>query len=221
MQKKIFWVLSLALLTTTLTFAQKKMSYGVMNFEITNIEGNPMAAMLKGTPVVVSFSKGKYATDINMMNGMVRTKTVSDKKKGTQYLLQDIMGTKAKIDLVAERNKKEKPTFTYAYDEQTTKKIAGYNCKKVVVTDAEGQAATFFVTNDFAVDGSQLNAQYEQLKGFPLEYELNQSGMIMTITAKDVKKEKPKAEAFETPESYPLMTMDEFKLMLSSMGAGQ
>ena len=49
---------------------------------------------------------------------------------------------------------------------------------------------------------SEANDKLPGLKGYPLEYTINAQGMLMTLAAKTVSKEKVSKKLFEIPEGY-------------------
>jgi GLPGLI family protein len=140
---------------------------------------------------------------------------VNDSKKKTAFILMDMMGQKmvmklSKEDLEGDKDKQ--PTIKYV---DGTKEIAGYKCKKAEITvPGSEDVVTVYYTEDLP---SGTNSQYKELKGFPLEYEVSQQGMIMQFTAKEVSKDKVSDELFEIPEGYTETTKDDLGKM---MGGG-
>jgi len=92
-----------------------------------------------------------------------------------------------------------------------TKEIAGYKCKLAEIT-TENQDDPILVY--FTGDINATSNQFQDLNGFPLEYEIVNDGMRMTMTAIKVSEEKVDKNLFVIPEGYQLMTED----MIKSMG---
>ena len=80
--------LSLFLFLTLSTFigvsAQKTMSDGTITYELKLEKDNPMAGMLNGTNMVLSFKGSLMKTSVNIMGGMMSMNIVMDNsaKKG-------------------------------------------------------------------------------------------------------------------------------------------
>jgi hypothetical protein len=49
------------------------------------------------------------------------------------------------------------------------------------------------------------------MQGFPLEFQLNIGGVVMTMTAKNVTKKKLDKDLFVIPEDYEKQSLDEFR----------
>lgn len=77
-----------------------------------------------------------------------------------------------------------KGAITY-YDD--SKRVAGYDCKKALVKTRNGDTATVWYTLKLppAPFGSQAQF-FTMLKGMPLEFNINNEKMIMTVTAEKV-----------------------------------
>ncbi len=132
-------------------------------------------------------------------------------------LLLDLMGQKIHIKLskeeVEENEKlKVKPEVKYVNEK---KKIAGYKCKKAELTYETGETITVYYTEKIP---SSAHNEYSYLKGYPLEYQSTQSGMMVTLSAKEVKETSIEDSSFEVPEGYDEMSMDEFQQMIGGMG---
>lgn len=148
--------------------------------------------------------------------------TITDMKKESGTLLMDMMGkkmavemTKKDIDEMEKKNKAPKPEFKYI--DGADKKIAGYNCKKALVTIEGAGEMEVYYTEDLPAGASK---HYEGLKGFPLEYTIDSGQFKMKMTAKEVKQEKLDASLFVIPDGYDKMTFEEFKKSMGGMMGG-
>ena len=97
------FVVAFTLLTVT-TFAQKKMSNGIIKYEITDIQGdNPQMSMLKGTMFNMAFLGSKQKMDIGIMGGLMRVQTIVDATDPAKTtVLMDMMGQKMLIPISKE-----------------------------------------------------------------------------------------------------------------------
>ena len=162
---------------------------------------------------------GKDHTRMEQKTMMGDQNVITNTKTKTSVLLMNMMGKKMAITMSVEDNEKgndEKPRIVYS---DKTKKIAGYNCKKAIaiMTDAAGeeQEMEVYYTNEIPASASD---KLPGLKGYPLEYSINTQGMLMTLTAATVSKEKVSKKLFEIPEGYEEMNMEDF---MKSMGQGE
>jgi hypothetical protein len=207
--------------------AQKAMTNGSIHYTMEMDSDNPMAAMMGEMNMIVSFKDHLFRTDVEMMGGMATTKIILDTKKQDGLMLMEVpmMGKNIAVEMTEEdmanmeqANEGTPPTFKYFKNK--TKKICGYKCYKVEATveGADGPM-NLYVTEQISPSGkTQIQKQLPGLKGFPLSYEVNQMGMVMTITATKVDKKAPAKSEFDltVPEGYEKMTVEE----LGKMGGG-
>lgn len=117
-------------------------------------------------------------------------------------LLMDIDGKKIKKTVTAEdREKKPRPNYTYTYKD-TTKAIAGYQCKLAVLTDAQEMEFEVWYTEKIDAPKSAHPVNYAELKGFPMEYSLEVDGLRQRFTATSVNTGTVNDSEFSLPEGY-------------------
>jgi GLPGLI family protein len=177
-------------------------------------EGLPPEAkqMLAGSEMIVAMKGDKARTDMNMT--MQKTTAISDAKTKTSFVLMDLMGTKYKIVSKAD----EKQPEVKVKELPETKEVAGYKCKKAEVTmEGQTEPITVFYTEDILNTG--YNSQIKGIKGYPLQFEVNQGGMKISYTAKSVSKDKIEDSKFVIDtKDYKEVTKDELTKM---MGGGK
>jgi len=232
--KKILFAATLALLSVTTVSAQKNKKAkaiqapfeGTVTYSI-SFEGSglpPEALLMLNGAEAVSYIKGdKRRTDMNM--SVQSTSSIVDAKTKSVVTLMDMMGQKYLIrttdaDLEKEQAGTPKPTIKYL-DE--TKEIAGYKCKKAEITlkSKEGKEDVVNIYYTEEIPTSDIKAVYKGLKGYPMEYQITQSGIKMTFTAKSVSKDPIDDLKFDIPkEGYKEVTMEEFQKSMQQMGAG-
>lgn len=231
--KKIFIAAVITLISVTSASAQKKskkekakpfegtVTYGI-SFEGSGLPPDAMA-MLNGAEAVSYIKGDKRRTDLNM--AIQSTTSFMDAKNKSVVTLMDIMGQKYLIRTSAEELKKEEgdtPAPVIKYTDET-KDIAGYKCKKadVTVKTKEGQEETVSVYYTEEIPTSDVKTVYKGLKGFPMEYQMNQHGIKMVFSAKSVSKDPVPDDKFVVPsEGYKEVTMDEFQKSMMQMGGG-
>lgn len=222
--KKTMMGISLFLMCVININAQSKSNFeGIVTYSI-SFEGaglpSEALAMFKGSETVTYIKSDKCRVDMNMP--MQSSSFIMDNKNKNIVSLMDIMGKKYLIRMSEPEIKKEEdsaPETTIKYTGET-KMIAGYKCKKAEITTKEGKGNVIDVFYTEEIPSNDIKPVYKGLKGFPLEYSINQGGMDMKLTAKSVSKEKIPDSKFEIPkEGYTVTTIEELQnTMMKEMG---
>lgn len=195
----------------THTFAQDFEGKIVFGIEYKKLPQEGMESMLpKESVTYVKNHLSRVETDAMM--GM-KTVVISNAKTNMATTLMDMLGQKYAIETntkeEAEKNKsadKSKVTIT---DE--TKMVAGYNCKKALIEMEEGKFTVWF-TKDLNYSSSQtMQGPFAKIDGTPLDFEMNQQGMIMRLYAKEITKGAVSDLKFEIPADYKKTTPEELK----------
>ena len=224
--KKVLLIVSVimfvALYSTSSAIAGKPFE-GVITYKITYPDSKFSESQLAMFPKVLTVSvKGtKSRTDLQM-SGM-NTVEITDYNDKTSVSLINMMGQKYAIkQTTAEIESKmasEGTPTVQQFDE--TKVIAGYTCKKVVVTlNDDGVKSTFeaWYTSEL---GSKLanfsNPLYKDIDGALLEFLMKNQEVSMKFIATSVEKKSLPEKDFEIPSDYTLTTQDELK---SKFGGG-
>jgi GLPGLI family protein len=221
--KKIFLAATVALLSFT-TINNNTNFEGKVVYDI-SLDGSGLPpeamSMFKGSEMVTYIKGDKRRVDMNMP--MQSTTTISDNKTKLTVMLMDIMGMKYLIKMTEADLKKEQDEMPDVKIKTTTetKTIAGYKCVKneVQIKTKEGKEETVNVWTTDEIPTSEVKTVYKGLKGFPLEYSLNQRGLKMTFTTKEISKELVADSKFDIPTSgYTETTMSDFKKSMEKMG---
>ncbi len=196
---------------------------GIITYKITYPDSKFSESQLAMFPKVLTVSiKGtKSRTDLQM-SGMT-TVTITDHIAKTSVSLLNMMGQKYAIKKttaeIETENAEVGETAVEFPDE--TKVIAGYTCKKVVVTvNDDGVKSTFegWYSSEL---GSKLanftNPLFKDVDGALLEFIMVNREITMKFTATGVEKKSLPAKDFEIPSDYTLTTQDELK---SKFGGG-
>ena len=208
-------------ITTIPTFAQKSFTEGKILYAITypDMELNSeMEAMMPKESTV--FIKGIMSrTELNMGMG-INTASIMNSKTGEIIGLTDMMGSKSAMKMTPddmqkarETNKTPEPKIKLT-DE--TKEIAGFECKRALVKSTDDTYLDIYYTDKINVKTPSM-VDWKDIKGFPLEYSLNQNGLKMKFTAKSVVSEKVSDDMFEIPTDYKLLTQDEMMKMMEGV----
>ena len=146
---------------------------------------------------------------------MGKTTFISNHTTGSGTMLMDMMGSKFSVkmdksDLEKEMKSKENTKVAFQAD---TKLIAGYICKKAIVTiqtpEGEKTMDTWF-TNELKIKNS-FGSQIDGIEGFLMEFYTNQNGMSMKMKARSLDFTSINDSEFIIPEGYTPFNMDALK----------
>ncbi len=190
------------------------------------IEGLPpeQAAMMGDMETKVTFKGGKVLTE---MTSMMFTNQTSVDDNGMVMLMEQmgnkiaVKMTKAEIEKEAAKAKEKsaEPKIEYLNE---TKTIAGYECKKAIVTltgkDKKEEKMEVWYCEKFDNPNKEGRGKgqgfMKGLKGMPFEYAGGQGGMKFKMVAKEVSVDPVSDAKFALSiDGYKLMTMDELKAM--------
>jgi GLPGLI family protein len=161
---------------------------------------------------MLMYCKGSNSrTELSMGMGMSQT-IISNGKNKESIMLMDMMGNKTAIKFTeADEKKKAGEIIRDVKITEETKTIAGYKCKKAIVTlKEENIVMPIWFTEEINTYNSQWESMYKGIKGMIMEAEMKTNGMDMKMTAKSVNKEAVADSKFVVPEGYKQMTEDEF-----------
>jgi len=212
-----------AVLCNSISAISEKPFEGIITYKITYPDSKFTENQLAMFPKVftVSIKGTKSRTDL-VMSGM-NSVEITDYSDKTSVSLINMMGQKYAIkqttaEIEARMASEGKATVEHS-DE--TKVIAGYPCKKVIVTvNNDGAKSTFeaWYTSEFGSTLSNFNNPlYKEIDGALLEFLMKNREVTMKFTATSVEKKKIQAKEFDIPSDYTLTTQDELK---SKFGGG-
>ena len=191
---------------------------GVVTYSMT-VDNPQMASMMQGSSIKV-YIKGDQTKTYSDM-GMSKTTVITNKKTpGDPVILVEVMGNKYQLK---NDKKKDEKTPEIKYTDET-KTVAGYACKKaeVTVTGMDGQTyvSNVYYTTDLPPYAGGYG-QFKGLNGFPLEYNMTQRGMNLSLSATKVEKQSVSDDTFKVPSGYKLMTQEEMQADIQkNMGGG-
>ena len=187
-----------------------KMVYEEVPEEMEMMKGmlpSEMTMMIKGESSRIERS---------MMMGMKQV-TLVDMKEEKIHILMDMMGKKMKMSMNMDEADKGKGNkdIDIKYVDGGEKSVAGYKCKRAEITSQDNKTPIVVYYTD-EIDGG-LSREFEGLKGFPLEYQVAQQGMVMQVTADKVEKKELAKSLFEVSSDYEEMD----PAMIEKMMGGQ
>ncbi len=223
--KKLFSTLAVVALSALSLNAQIK--EGSITYNMT-MDGVPaeQAAMMGDMELKITFKDNKSLLEVSTM--MMSQQAAIDDKGLT--LVIEAMGNKMAVKQTKEEMEKEEakqkekqadPKIEYTNE---TKTIAGYECKKAIVTmivgkDKKEEKFDVWYSDKFNYldkDG-KTKGEIKGLKGVPFEYVSFRNGFKSKLVAKEVSIDPVSDDKFIlSTEGCKMMTMEELK----SMGRG-
>jgi len=191
-----------------------KLTYTIEYVKIPE-EMKGMESMLpQGMLTYIKGNKSRTEQDAGMGG---KTIIIHDNDKMETMVMMDMFGQKMAIVPTAAEQKESQAEMDKMQVEfsSETKEIAGYKCKKAMVTAPDMDFPfTVFYTDEIP----NGNAQYTKLPGMPLEYTMEQQGMKMKISVTTIDKEKVDASVFEIPKDYEKLTGEELQKKFGALG---
>jgi GLPGLI family protein len=168
------------------------------------------------------FKDDKYINDLSIMGGVISIKYVVDNQKKELVEYAKILSNKfaAKINQsTLPTLLKDVPVHTVKLVEGETKEIAGYKCKKAVVTVAAKDPYTFdvYYTTDIALTDPNWCTPFKDIPGTLMEYQIEKFNVVMKFTAKEVKNLAQDVKEFSIPEGVEYTTPQRIDAELKEM----
>ena len=199
--------------------AENALTEGVIEYNAEVVDqSHPMAGLAPGS-ATVKFKGNRLQVEMSTM-GIFNTIFISDPGKKTLTQMVKFMDIKnACIQTEADLVQDNKVYELKLEEVKGTKKIAGYNCKKVKATYVNNPSESFevYYTQDLGLDSINNIGPYKQLKGMLMQYRLKKLGLEMCFTATAVKAEEIKEDVFEVPAFYKIVTRDEMEKLFEDI----
>ena len=217
------FILTLFLALSVNYSLKAQLTEGHFTYTIEASSENPdmqmVTGMMQGSTLDIYF-KDKITRSEMKMGSMMNIVTVSDENSGEILLLMSGMVGKNAILMTTEEIEalsEGKPEMNVELLDET-KTIEGYLCKKAVLSDENGGESIFWYTEEIEISKVGQTYLNKEVPGFPMQYDLNNKGlkMTMTVTKTEKKLDKNARSLFdmEIPEGYKTLTLEE----LGNMG---
>ena len=198
---------------------ENALTEGVIEYNAEVVDqSHPMAGLAPGS-ATVKFKDNRLQVEMSTM-GIFNTIFISDPGKKTLTQMVKFMDIKnACIQTEADLVQENKDYELKLEEVKGTKKIAGYNCKKVKATYVNNPSESFdvYYTDELGLDSINNIGPYKQLKGMLMQYRLKKLGLEMCFTATAVKKEEIKDDIFEVPAFYKIVTRPEMEKLFEDI----
>lgn len=207
----------------TATSSAQRAFEGMITYKITYPDNKFTESQMAMFPKILTVSvKGeKSRTDIQ--TGMGNTIEISDYTSKTKTTLLDMMGQKYAIRSSWAEIQKEMAAEPKGQVQVTgeTKMIAGYRCKKAIVTaNDKGTKLTYevYYSSELGPKSSNFDKpMYTDIDGVLLEFSMKTPQFTMKFTATSVEKKSISPKEFEIPSDYTITTREELKSKFGGM----
>jgi hypothetical protein len=93
-----------------------------------------------------------------------------------------------------------------------TKVIDGYNCKRTFAKLKDGSSISVYYATDLIANNKQYNQAFENLPGFPMEYEFETDKLVIKYQLVKIDFSPLSSSKFDFPKSgYRIISYDENK----------
>jgi GLPGLI family protein len=213
--KKLYSILSLALIVSITAQAQKKLTEATISYDIVINTGTdkPRAAdFFDGATNTIYIKGNKSRTE--MVSSLGTQATIIDAAKNNIAILKEFGEQKYLIQLTPanwkEANQKnDNVEFTYS---EETKNILGYKCNKAIGKLPDGTTFVVWYTTDLVPENKDFQYVNRTLPGLAMEYESNLGNFKLTYTVSKINLSPVPAAKFDLPKSgYRVMSYEESK----------
>jgi GLPGLI family protein len=199
--------------------SENALTEGVIEYNAEVVDqSHPMAGLAPGS-ATVKFKDNRLQVEMSTM-GIFNTVFISDPSKKTLTQMVKFMDIKnACIQTETDLDQEYKDYALKLEETKETKKIAGYNCKKIKATYVNNPSESFdvYYTTDLGLDSINHIGPYKHIKGMLMQYRLRKLGLEMCFTASVVKKEEIKDDEFEVPAFYKIVTRPEMEKLFEDI----
>ena len=221
--KKSTIIIFLFLLINSCTVKERVINEGVLEYNVeylTSKEENPIVNLLPPS-MYIKFKNNNTYTLIKGWMGVFSLSYISNSEKETNTTLLKIMNQKYyyssqfnDTNFVFDDFEGMNLQFTNA-----TKKILGYNCKKVIVTFQNTNTPPFdvYYTNEIKIKNATFNTPFKNIDGVLMEFNIRMSQIPMRLTISKVKSVEVSDDVFDIPPSYIKVERKKIQNILDSL----
>jgi GLPGLI family protein len=193
---------------------------GTVTYNVSVVTGNTEAKaadLLDGATQKIYFKGTQTRTELVSILGT--TITLHDTKSGNGAIMNEYGDQKIMIRMTKQNFTDRNQKFVgvdYEF-KNDTKTILGYKCKLAVAKLKDGSEFRVYYSPDLAFQNKDYGVQFQNLPGFPLEYESELGKMKVTYVADKIVFDPVAAAVFDLPKSgYREMSYDEVKKLKGS-----
>lgn len=211
--QKLFQTGMIAICLSSPALAQRSVSDAKITYKVElPQEQLQMESMFAGSSMTQYIRGDMSRIDMNL--NVVNYVYIINTKKESVVTLLDNHGDKYLIrsDRKAYAEDYRKYEAVQFIDQDETREIAGYTCRKAIGKMPDGSTFDVFYTTGLVAENRAYNRRFMNLKGIPLEFEIvMKAGAKMRAVATDVDLSPQPASIFDIPKGYREITQEELK----------
>jgi GLPGLI family protein len=193
---------------------------GIIEYDVTypGIGADNMMAAGLPDQATYKFKKESSITEFSGMMGLIRIAYIADGSKKTAHQTLNLIDQKYDSEISNQQIKEMNKEFVKdAKPVDGTKEIAGYKCKKALITLNDGTTIDAWYTTDLGVENINWCNPYHQIKGVMMEFQMQKYNVTMKLVAKTVTKEHVNDADFDIPKDYKKIDIKEQNKILEDL----
>lgn len=197
--------LLLACMLTYNIWAQRVLTEGIIQYNITVVKGGDNASVANAFQGATQtlFIK-TYKARLDFKSALRNQTTVYDAQTGNGFVLKQSGNEKYLLELKGsdwQQYHKRFQGIAYSMEEEL-KKVAGYTCKKATGKMTDGSIIVAYYCPDLKILAAGYDPAFETIPGLVLEYEVaNANGVTVNYQAQSVQMTMVNAAQFDIPKS--------------------
>jgi len=179
-----------------------------------------MVEMMRGSTMDIYFDETRTRVDMSLGKEMFNSSSIVNGQSGEALMLMPnpmgkfaVRTTVKELELETDQIQGSDKQNIQLLEE--TKVIAGYNCKKAVLTNKEGGETTFWYTDQIRINTAGQSNLDDRVPGTSMETEIVENGIRIKYTAvkvsEDLGQDPTELFSTEVPDGFQEMSVEEFK----------
>jgi GLPGLI family protein len=213
--------LSISLFIISCSELKKSRNQGIIEYEVIYLDSEEEYPVIGLMPEIMTVSFNSKCSKSKMVGflGFFSTQIISDTKERVNYTLIKIQGKKYVCKETLDdgpfvNNNYENVNIEYASE---TKEIAGFLCKKAIVTfpnDKKNPIEVFY-TDEINFSDPNKNTPFAAIEGVLLEFQLKLYKINMKFVASEIQHVDIPKEEFEIPPDYEFVTKEKIEELIN------
>lgn len=185
-----------------------KLAEGLISYDIEYMDDSIDRVMVRFLPkkMIVKFKNNNTVNKIESVSGIVSFTHIQNFKDKSNITLVKLMNRK--YQYVEEL---DEPSLFFntlpgikIKETEETKEIAGYKCKKAIISCKNDSFKPFYVyyTNDIKINSPNKHTPFKDMDGVLMEFQIELYDINMRLTATQVISKKIPSKEFEVPTGY-------------------
>ena len=189
------------------------------HLEYLNKDANFLIGNVYPDKLKYKFKNNNTRTELSAGGGIFTTSVLAHYDNTTVDHMVKMINSKYVLHMdsaLAKSSFEDISKIKYTFSDET-KEIAGYKCKKAVISfkDNSKPSFTIYYTNDIHIENANWCIPYDSINGVLMEYQIKINGIEMKLTASEVVKEKFEDDEFNVPKDYVNISKEEMDKIIA------